>query len=227
MDIIFFFTYFLSLISYNAGSIFLTIHFKHFDFIEWFDLNSNPKSLFERSPISDFLVDSSVDLITCMYIWFIRLLMLKSGASGLALITVYPWSYIYFCPYFSYSGSFSTWAYSWISITSLYLGRQRSGLLFWIQYWVCIISPSNSTCNMLLISYSSKLCLQGLILTFLWILKIVSMLLYDFFFQLNHFVQILYMVGILHQVLIIVYFFVFWITFIKNHCPIFVIWFYF
>ena len=32
-------------------------HFKHFDFIEWFDLNSNPKSLFERLSISDFLVD--------------------------------------------------------------------------------------------------------------------------------------------------------------------------
>ena len=43
--------------SYIVGSTFLTIHFKHFDFIEWFDLNSNPKSLFERLSISDFLVD--------------------------------------------------------------------------------------------------------------------------------------------------------------------------
>ena len=42
---------------YIVGSTFLTIHFKHFDFIEWFDLNSNPKSLFERLSISDFLVD--------------------------------------------------------------------------------------------------------------------------------------------------------------------------
>ena len=40
-----------------VGSTFLTIHFKHFDFIEWFDLNSNPKSLFERLSISHFSVD--------------------------------------------------------------------------------------------------------------------------------------------------------------------------
>ena len=32
------------------------IHFKPFDFIEWFDLNFNPKSLFERSSMNDFLV---------------------------------------------------------------------------------------------------------------------------------------------------------------------------
>ena len=46
----------------------MTIHFKHFDFIEWFDLNSNSSNLFERSSISDFLVD----LIICVYIWFIH-----------------------------------------------------------------------------------------------------------------------------------------------------------
>ena len=40
--------------SYIVGSIFLTIRFKYFDFIEWFDLNSSPQSLFERSSISDF-----------------------------------------------------------------------------------------------------------------------------------------------------------------------------
>ena len=40
-----------------VGRTFLTIHFKHFDFIEWFDLNSNPKTLFERLSISDFSVD--------------------------------------------------------------------------------------------------------------------------------------------------------------------------
>ena len=43
--------------SYIVGSTFLTIHFKHFGFIEWFDLNSNHKSFFERLSISDFLVD--------------------------------------------------------------------------------------------------------------------------------------------------------------------------
>ena len=42
------------------GSIFLTIHFKHFDFIEWFDLNFNSNKRFERSSINDLLVDSSV-----------------------------------------------------------------------------------------------------------------------------------------------------------------------
>ena len=42
---------------YTVGSTFLTIHFKHFDFIEWFDLNSNPKSMFERLSIIGFLVD--------------------------------------------------------------------------------------------------------------------------------------------------------------------------
>ena len=35
--------------SYIIGSIFSATHFKHFDFIEWFNLNSNPKSLFEIS----------------------------------------------------------------------------------------------------------------------------------------------------------------------------------
>ena len=45
---------------YIFGSIFLTIHFKHFDFIERFDLNSNFNNLFQRSWISNFLVDFSV-----------------------------------------------------------------------------------------------------------------------------------------------------------------------
>ena len=35
-------------------SAFLTIHFRHFDFIECFNLYSDPKSLFERLSISDF-----------------------------------------------------------------------------------------------------------------------------------------------------------------------------
>ena len=42
---------------YIVGSTFLTIHFKQLDFIEWFDLNSDSKSLFERSSINDFLAD--------------------------------------------------------------------------------------------------------------------------------------------------------------------------
>ena len=45
---------------YISGSIFLTIYFKHFDFFEWFDLNSNPSNLFEISLTSDFFVEFSV-----------------------------------------------------------------------------------------------------------------------------------------------------------------------
>ena len=40
----------------------LTTYFKHFVFIESFDLNSNPNSLFERSSIADFLIDFLVGL---------------------------------------------------------------------------------------------------------------------------------------------------------------------
>ena len=65
----------------------LTTHFKHFDLTEGFDLNSNSSYLFERSSISDVLVD----LIMCMYIWFVTLFMSKSAASGLVLIIVIPW----------------------------------------------------------------------------------------------------------------------------------------
>ena len=36
------------------------MHFKHFDFIGWFDLNPNSNNIFERSLISDFLVGFSV-----------------------------------------------------------------------------------------------------------------------------------------------------------------------
>ena len=42
---------------YIAGSIFSMAHFKHFDFNEWFDLNSNSNNLFDRSVNSDFLDD--------------------------------------------------------------------------------------------------------------------------------------------------------------------------
>ena len=43
---------------YNDGNISLTINSKHFDFIGWFDLNSNFNSLFEVLSIKEFLVDS-------------------------------------------------------------------------------------------------------------------------------------------------------------------------
>ena len=54
----------LRIMSYVVGSTFLTIHFKPFDFIEWFDLSSNPKSFFERSSVTNFLVD----YIMCIHI---------------------------------------------------------------------------------------------------------------------------------------------------------------
>ena len=43
--------------SYVVGSTFLTIYYKPFDFIEWFDLSTNPKILFERSSVSNILAD--------------------------------------------------------------------------------------------------------------------------------------------------------------------------
>ena len=43
--------------SYIMGNIFLTIHFKQSDFIEWFELNYDSSNLFERLSISSFLVD--------------------------------------------------------------------------------------------------------------------------------------------------------------------------
>ena len=40
----------------------LTTYFKHFVFIELFDLSSSLNNLFENSSIKDFLVDFLVDL---------------------------------------------------------------------------------------------------------------------------------------------------------------------
>ena len=54
---------------YNVGSRCLTILYKHFDFIDWFDLNSNSNSLFEIMSINDFLVDSSVNFLFDSLIW--------------------------------------------------------------------------------------------------------------------------------------------------------------
>ena len=65
-----------------VGSIFLTIHFKHFVFIEWFDLNSDSSSLFERPSIRDFLFD----FLMCLRILFFSLKMLNFFSSGLILI---------------------------------------------------------------------------------------------------------------------------------------------
>ena len=68
--------------SYIVGSVFLTFHFKHFDFIEWFDLNFGSSNLFQRSSISDFLVD----FLMCLCVLLIYLKMLEFFPSGLVLI---------------------------------------------------------------------------------------------------------------------------------------------
>ena len=64
------------------GGIFLTTHFKHFDFIERCDLNSSSNSLFEILPVKDFLDDFLMHLC----ILYNSLKMLKSFSSGLILI---------------------------------------------------------------------------------------------------------------------------------------------
>ena len=56
---------------YEVGSIFLAMGFKHFDFIEWFQLNSYFSNLL--AIFSDFLVYFSM----CLYFLFISLKMLN------------------------------------------------------------------------------------------------------------------------------------------------------
>ena len=63
---------------YIEGGIFLTI--------QWFDLNSSSKNLFERLSIKDFFVDNSVHFLMCLCILFIALKILKFSLSGLILI---------------------------------------------------------------------------------------------------------------------------------------------
>ena len=46
----------------NDGNILLTINFKHFDFIEWFDLSSSSHSLFETLSINGLLFDLLMSL---------------------------------------------------------------------------------------------------------------------------------------------------------------------
>ena len=79
---------------YRLGSIFLTIYFKHFVFMELFGLNSNLNNLFESSSIKDYLLDFSVnflvDILMCLCISFIALKILKSSSSGSILINLQP-----------------------------------------------------------------------------------------------------------------------------------------
>ena len=111
------FYFWLLFMFYNVGSIFLTTHFKHFDFIEWFDLNSSSNSLFEILPIKDFLDD----FLMCLCILFISLKMLKYFSSGLILLNTKLSSLSNaFCLYISQAIFLPWWANSLTSIASLY-----------------------------------------------------------------------------------------------------------
>ena len=58
---------------YTDGNTFLIINFKHFDFIELFDLSSSSNSFYEILSIKNFLVDFSM----CLWNSFIVLEILK------------------------------------------------------------------------------------------------------------------------------------------------------
>ena len=98
--------------------MFLTIRFKHFDFIERFDLNSISSNRFERSSISKFLAD----FLMCLCIVFISVKMLNFFSSELIIINA---QLSYFSSAFCLSISFirflSACANSSTSIASLYL----------------------------------------------------------------------------------------------------------
>ena len=71
--------------------------------MELFDLNSNLNNLFESSSIKDFLVDSSVNFLVDLVMYFCILLIsteiLKFSLAGFSLINSQPGSFsIAFCP---------------------------------------------------------------------------------------------------------------------------------
>ena len=99
-----------SALFYNLGSIFLTAYFKHFVFMELFDLNSNLNNLIEISSIKNFLVDSSVSFLFASTIKFCILLIAAKKSnfplSGLIhnqalflLLFAFLLLYQYFCPH--------------------------------------------------------------------------------------------------------------------------------
>ena len=130
--------------TYIVDNTFLIIHSKHFDFIEWFDLNSNPKSVFKRLSISDFL-DVLILIILQSRLFSIINCLLCSLFKICVCMTIF----IYF---------YSKFAFRKVKIKYFSL----------TQYWVCIISSSNATCNELIISCSSKLYSFGSNHTFSW-----------------------------------------------------------
>ena len=92
--------------SYNDDNIFLTTYVKAFDFIEWFNSNSNSKSFFEILSVNDFLDD----FLMCLCISFIALKLLKIFSSGLILINSQP---NYFSIAFGLCISFSIFLSLW------------------------------------------------------------------------------------------------------------------
>ena len=97
---------------YNLGNVFLTTYFKHFVFMELFDLNSNLNNLSEGSSIKGFLVDSSVRFLFASTMNFcilpISTKTSKFSLSGLILINSQSSSFsIAFCLLISWSISLS------------------------------------------------------------------------------------------------------------------------
>ena len=72
----------------------LTIYFKHFAFMQLFDLNSNFNNLFEISSIKASLVDFSVNFLVDLAMQFcvlpISTKILKFSLTGLILINSQP-----------------------------------------------------------------------------------------------------------------------------------------
>ena len=92
---------------YIVGSIFLTIHFKHLDFIEWFDF--------------EFWFDCLVDFLMCLCNLFISLEMFKLSPSGLILRNTQLTFSSAFCLSISLLGFLSVCPNSSTSVASLCL----------------------------------------------------------------------------------------------------------
>ena len=98
--------------------MFFTIHFKYFDFIKGFVLDSNSSNCFERLSISKFVAE----FLICLCILFISLKMLKFFSSGLIQINTQSSSFSSaFCLSISLLRFLSACPNSSTSIASLYL----------------------------------------------------------------------------------------------------------
>ena len=94
----------------------MTIYFKAFAFMEWFDWNSSSNGLFEIFSTKNFLDDSFV----CFCILFIALKISKIYSSGLILVNTQQSSFsIAFCVSISWLIFLLLWANSPDSIVIL------------------------------------------------------------------------------------------------------------